>query len=319
MAGRRNPGSFDREVAHVLGTMVSPSLGPVHRPARFAGKHKSRRKVAGLTEERPASAVRLETGFPTRDAAAFAVQSRTIREVFATMYEAAGLTYEEGQLALAARMGRPLRTIERSVSRLAEGGFAIVERKEGGKSARPAVVHLHPNSASFLVAVEGPSRPRGTVALPGRLEPDSVALRCAAIGSWRRARALAIPYVVGLMTERERAIVAYAAGSGGGPVCDDLGLSAELIEYFQHLAWWERHAAAERLRGGKNRAAQLRDDATHFIADHNEPSHDDAEHEERSESASSAKSTAQRHVTRRSAPPRASHPSLTSSAYEVRS
>lgn len=209
-------------------------------------------------------------GFSTLDPAAFERLSRTGRSVLVALWKLAGTEpYESGQAQVCAMVGRPTRTVERAIAALLRAGFLIEKRVGPGT----ATLLVHPSTAIFAPRADAPIRRRVALRVPKggvRLPADSVALRCAAVPHWGwRCRAVPIPYLVDLMTAQERAIVAYAAATNGGPVCDDLDLSADLIEHFRHLAWWEAHAAAERYRGAEQHAEFLKaTDVPHVVEDH---------------------------------------------------
>jgi hypothetical protein len=219
--------------------------------------------------------------FPERDVAAFEALPPTAKAVLLALRDLGeGGTYEAGQAQIAVHLERPLRAVERAIAALIRNGFVIEKRREGGKSARAALLVLHPLAATLgLLAQPGrhrrPNRLRTTPKADGaasaaqfRLPVTSTAIRCAQVRRRTGSRFLHAIYVVGLMTVRERALCEYAIASGAEMVCDDPDLSDELVAFFRYCAARDRFAIAERARGEANRMKQIQTgDVEHFIND----------------------------------------------------
>jgi hypothetical protein len=179
--------------------------------------------------------------------------------------EAEGRAYERGYAALAQKTGKSVRTVERTLALLFREGFVTEQKRQFGETLQLCV---HPGTKAFAIAEAATPRSRRAPAPPTRLSSNSTALQCAAVRRPDGSRYLPIPYVVGLMTDREREICERVAALGGGPICSDHDLSAALIANFRRLAQWEQFAIAERQRGALNRARQLSNDVPHYIDDH---------------------------------------------------
>jgi hypothetical protein len=188
-----------------------------------------------------------------------------------------GNTYEAGQAQIAVHLERPLRAVERAIAALIRNGFVVEKRREGGKSARGALLVLHPLAATLGILAE-PGRHRRPNRVRAGAKPDgaaatfripvtSTAIRCAQVRRRNGSRYLSTPYIVALLTDRERALCEYAVASGAQTICDDPELSDDLLAFFRYCAARDRFAASERARGALNRANQLRDDVPHVIED----------------------------------------------------
>lgn len=283
MAGRRKPGSFDLEVAHVLGEAMRQNTGGVSAGVRsvvrsvHAARPKPYRscrqgKLAGTPPRAlraiPAEESRLPVvAFQPRSAAEYSALSSAAREVFSGIYERWGLVYEGGQTHLADALNLSQRTVERGLGRLSSAGFASVVRPRDRDPKAKATVQLHPDAGALITA---PFVPRYEAPTPARerLSADSIALCCAAVPSWRGGRALPVSYVVALMTRAERAIVAQAAMADvPWTVCDDVALSDELIAHFRHRAALEKGAAVTRAFLQLVREASFAQDVPHHVND----------------------------------------------------
>jgi hypothetical protein len=138
----------------------------------------------------------------------------------------------------------------------------VLERHRG--FGRTAVLVPHPVAAALALAETiAPSRPRNVRKAPavGRLWLDNdSALRCASVRKPDGNRFVPVAYLVDLLSEREQRVVAWAAETGAGPVCEDAALSNDLLDLFRRRAERERFRAQELARAALLRSVLMADD-----------------------------------------------------------
>jgi hypothetical protein len=184
--------------------------------------------------------------FPERGLAAFAALPLPARRALLAILQAAPAgVYTGGQPALAAALGKVLRSVERAVAVLLREGF-VLERRCG--PGRPAVLVLHPATALFAAAERG-ARQHGDLQRSGfPLSAPSVAL---AVGAVRRSDGtpfVPAPYLLELMTAAERDACVLAVASGAERLCADEAVSQALVALFRRRAKHDRLRASERAR-----------------------------------------------------------------------
>jgi hypothetical protein len=233
------------------------------RASAFRGDPENVTAPAKIGRSKPDALREPQNAFPKRSEVDFRALPRPARELLLALWGlTGGIPYESGQAALAAAIGSSERTVRRNLAVLVAAGMVREQQHRG--IGEPDRLLLHPATGSFALAeTVSPSRARyerkAQPAVRLRLDGDHALVRCASVRRPDGSRFLSVPYLLDLLSERERDALA-ATALAGAPLCDDPGLANDLLAYFERQVRRERFRAAELARAAILRDARMRDD-----------------------------------------------------------